>query len=484
MKLNKFRFGKVSWKLTLIYAGIFFLVLTLLNAAIIFGVHYFLVHQATEQVKDTGDIIIDQFNESAQKSTDLEDKDLVLGIPSNDNIYVKIVDKHGKIINESARFNLKIPDRIPLKTNKISIVQQKFLYQNRIMRVDQKPYAYLQVVKSLANETQFLEVLIFLMLGADLAGIFISILSGYVVSREMLKPLSHITATAQSISIHDLTQRIQTSGPQDELTELGMTFNKMIDRLQKSFEQQNQFVSDASHELRTPISVIQGYINLLDRWGKEEKAVLQESITVIKNEVANMAELTEKLLFLARGDSNAYNLCWESFCLNELVEEVFKETKLIASQHQVLLQRNQKMIFNGDYKLLKQMLRAVLDNCIKFTPSGGEIAMDSSLVNDMVKLVIKDTGVGIPETEIPYIFNRFYQVEKARFKNQSGFQRGFQGGFTDGSGLGLAIVKWIVNVHQGNIEVESDVTGGGTRICIVLPLNKSEKAQMKSQISF
>jgi signal transduction histidine kinase len=444
----------------MIYAGIFFLVLTLLNAAILFGVHYFLMQQATAQVKDTGNIIIDQFHESEQKRADLADKDLVLGIPSNDNIYVKIVDKHSNIINESAKFNLKIPERIPLKTNKMALLQKNLLYQNRIITVNNKPFAYLQVVKSLANETHVLEVLAFLMLGADLTGIFISILSGFIISREMLRPLSQITATAQSISIHDLNQRINVSGPEDELTKLSTTFNEMIDRLQKSFDRQNQFVSDASHELRTPISVIQGYINLLDRWGKEEKTILQESITVIKNEAANMGELIEKLLFLARGDSSAYNLNREQFWLDEFIEEVFKETQIIASQHRILLKRNDRVLFYGDRKMLKQMLRAILDNGIKFTPSQGEIIINSYLVNDTVKLELEDTGVGIPQTEIPFIFNRFYQVDKARIKIQSG------------SGLGLAIVKWIVDAHQGNIEVTSRI-GGGTRITIVLPLDKS-----------
>jgi signal transduction histidine kinase len=298
------------------------------------------------------------------------------------------------------------------------------------------------------------------MLGADLTGIFISILSGFIISREMLRPLSQITATAQSISIHDLNQRINVSGPEDELTKLSTTFNEMIDRLQKSFDRQNQFVSDASHELRTPISVIQGYINLLDRWGKEEKTILQESITVIKNEAANMGELIEKLLFLARGDSSAYNLNREQFWLDEFIEEVFKETQIIASQHRILLKRNDRVLFYGDRKMLKQMLRAILDNGIKFTPSQGEIIINSYLVNDTVKLELEDTGVGIPQTEIPFIFNRFYQVDKARIKIQSG------------SGLGLAIVKWIVDAHQGNIEVTSRI-GGGTRITIVLPLDKS-----------
>jgi two-component system sensor histidine kinase ArlS len=464
MKSSKFRFAKISWKLTLIYAAIFFLVLTLLNVAIWFGVHYFLMHQASEQVRDTGDIIIDQFHESGEKKADLVDKDLVLGIASNDNIYVKIVDKHGKIINESAKFNLNIPEKIPLKTNKLAILEKNLLYQNRVIIVNKQPYAYLQVVKSLANDIHVLKVLVFLMVIADLTGIFISILSGFIISREMLKPLSHITATAKNISINDLSQRINVNGPKDELADLANTFNAMIDRLQQSFERQNQFVSDASHELRTPISVIQGYINLLDRWGKEEKSILQESITVIKNEAANMAELIEKLLFLARGDSNRCHLCREPFWLDEFIEEIYKETKIIAAKHQILLKRNDRVWFYGDRKILKQMLRAILDNCIKFTPSEGIIQIDSTQENDLLKLVVEDSGTGIPETEIPYIFNRFYQVDKARLKTQSG------------SGLGLAIVKWIVDAYQGSINVESRI-GQGTRISVFLPLQPRDNQE-------
>ena len=264
MKLYKIRFAKISWKLTIIYAGIFFLILTLLNLSILYGVNYFLMQQAIAQVTDTGDMIIDQFHESGQQKADLVDKDLVLGIPSNDNIYVKIVDKQGRIINESAKFNLKIPEKIPLKTNRIANIQGNLLYQNRIINMKGKSYAYLQVVKSLRNVFHILKLLAFLMSGAELTGLFIAILSGYIISREVLKPISNITATAQSISIYDLNQRITVLGPKDELTDLATTFNAMIDRLQQSFERQNQFVSDASHELRTPISVIQGYINLLD----------------------------------------------------------------------------------------------------------------------------------------------------------------------------------------------------------------------------
>jgi two-component system, OmpR family, sensor histidine kinase ArlS len=441
----------------MIYAAIFSLVLVLLNAAILLGVGYFLIHQAVAQVKNTGEDIIGNINESAVDSVDLGEKDLVQEIPSNDNIYVKIVDTQGIIINESAKFNAKIPGRIPLNTKPLALLQKYLLYENREIRVNGHRLGYLQVVKSLTNEKNFLQVLFYLMGLAEFLGIIISLISGSVISKKMLRPIADITTTAQSISFQDLNSRIEVNGPKDELTTLAQTFNEMIDRLRHSFEQQNQFVSNASHELRTPISVIQGYINLLDRWGKDDKAILEESISVIKNETANMAELIEKLLFLARSDQGEHYLAKDRFSFRDLVDEVLKETRVITTNHEILHEHNEEVSIYGDRKMLKQMLRAIIDNSIKFTPQGS-ITINSIKQGDQALVTVEDTGIGIPETEIPQIFNRFYQVDKARVKTQSG------------SGLGLAIVKWIVDVHQGSLLVESEV-GKGTKISVCLPLN-------------
>ena len=144
----------------------------------------------------------------------------------------------------------------------------------------------------------------------------------------MLKPVEEIQQTAERISIEDLSQRIDTSGPDDEMKELAETFNSMISRLENSFQKQNQFISDASHELRTPISVIQGYANLINRWGKSDPTVLEESIQSILAETEHMSQLIKKLLFLAKSDQNRIPVQKEQFCLNELVKEVVKEMEI------------------------------------------------------------------------------------------------------------------------------------------------------------
>ncbi|GAB4273609.1 MAG: hypothetical protein Kow00111_27420 [Thermincola ferriacetica] len=189
----------------------------------------------------------------------------------------------------------------------------------------------------------------------------------------------------------------------DELKELAETFNEMLDRIQASYEQQNRFVSDASHELRTPISVIQGYANLLNRWGKDDKAVLEESISAIKNEADNMKDLVEKLLFLARADKNTQNVVKTSFFLNELLEEVLKETRLIDTEHTITCATNEVVNVIADRGLIKQALRIFLDNSLKFTPPDGTISVNSYLKGAFCFVTIFSIVLGAGIFYIPEI---------------------------------------------------------------------------------
>lgn len=283
---------------------------------------------------------------------------------------------------------------------------------------------------------------------------------GYIVSKRMLKPIDYITKTAENISINNLKERIEVKGPDDELKSLANTFNDMIDRLQGAFNRQAQFVSDASHELRTPITIIQGYANLLDRWGKDDRDALEKSIHGIKLEAVNMASLIEKLLFLAKGDSGNQVIEKKEFYLNKLIDEVVKESQLIEQNIRISNNKNDNAKVLADYKMIKQMLRIFIDNSIKFTSKGGIIDISSEIEDNFVKITVSDTGIGIPKDEIENIFNRFYIVDKSRSKEKGG------------TGLGLSIAKWIIDMHKGTIDVESD-EGKGTKIIVKLNIDKS-----------
>jgi signal transduction histidine kinase len=314
-------------------------------------------------------------------------------------------------------------------------------------------------VKDMDNEYDFMKILFVIMVIADFIGIIASIILGYIVSKRMLKPIDYITKTAESISINNLKERIEVNGPDDELKRLGNTFNNMINRLQGAFDRQVQFVSDASHELKTPIAVIQGYANLLDRWGKDDRKALEKSIYAIKLETNNMANLVEKLLFIARGDSGTQRIEKKEFWLNELITEVVRESKLIAPNHIISSDKNDTISIVADYKMLKQMLRVFVDNSIKFAPEQSTIDISSELQGNKVKITVSDRGIGIPKDEVEKIFDRFYTVDKSRSKEKGG------------TGLGLSIAKWIADMHRGTIDVESE-EGKYTKIMVTLDLDK------------
>jgi len=317
---------------------------------------------------------------------------------------------------------------------------------------------YIQIKDRLINEICSLIVIAILLLIVDILFIIVVLFFGSRASKKTLKPIQTMTNIVENITIKELDTRLDIRGSQDELKDLARTFNNMLDRIEQSYEQQNQFVSDASHELRTPISVIQGYVNMLDRWGKEDKSVLDESISAIKTEAESMKSLIEKLLFLARGDKNTQKIEKEKFYINELIDEIIKETRIIDDKHEIKNVKNDVSTINADRKLLKEALRVFIDNSIKYTPEEGTITINSVFLNNGVLISIEDTGMGISKEDLPHIFDRFYRADKSRTKQ------------TGGTGLGLAIAKWIIFKHQGTINVQSKINVG-TKVEIILPYN-------------
>ncbi|MBU3145213.1 ATP-binding protein [Clostridium sp. CF012] len=447
--------AKVSVKLTVVYAVMFSLVLLILNASVLYGIKYYLYSQANKQIEDVKIMVLNKAM-SKTEQVELSDKKLISDVPSKENISIRILKEEGKVLNISREFNYSIKIKEPFdKIKKIKENDKHLVFKNlKIENVKYGP-AYIQIVKNMENEYDFLKILFALMAIADFIGIIASILLGYSISKKMLEPIDYITKAADNISINNLKERIEVTGPDDELKRLGNTFNKMIDRLQGAFDRQIQFVSDASHELRTPIAVIQGYANLLDRWGKDDKEALEKSIHAIVLESSNMENLVEKLLILAKGDSGNQIIERSEFWLNELISEVVSESVLIDSNHIISSHRNDPVSIFADYKMMKQMLRIFTENSIKFTPEQGKIDISSEIVNKTVKIMISDSGVGIPKGEIQNIFERFYIVDKSRSKEKGG------------TGLGLSIAKWIVEMHKGTINVESD-EDSGTKITIIL----------------
>lgn len=457
MNFKIIKSAKISVKLTFIYAVMFSLVLLLLNVSILYGIKYYLYSQANKQVDDMGTIILNKAT-AHNEHVDLSDKEIVADVPIKENIFINILQENGKLLNSSNKYDYNIKVKEPFdKIRYFKEVGKHLIFKN--LRIETKEYGvvYIQIVKDMVREYDFMEILFIFMAIADFIGMIVSIILGYVISKKMLRPMDDITKAADNISINNLKERIEVIGPDDELKRLGNTFNKMIDRLQGSFNRQTQFVADASHELKTPIAVIQGYVNLLDRWGKDDKEALEKSIHAIKLETNNMVNLVENLLFIAKGDTGNQKIEKKNFSLNELINEVVRESKLIDYRHIISSNKNEIAYVFGDYKMIKQMLRIFIDNCIKYTPEQGRIDISLEAQNNTAKITISDSGIGIPKDEIQNIFERFYTVDKSRSKD------------IGGTGLGLSIAKLILDVHEGTINVESE-EGKGTKITVLLDI--------------
>lgn len=272
-------------------------------------------------------------------------------------------------------------------------------------------------------------------------------LLGNKLLHKILNPIKEMTESVQGINGTSLN-RLDTNRAKDELKDLALTFNEMLDRLELYMNQQKQFVSDASHELRTPIAIIQGYTEMLERWGKDDPAILEESINSLSQETANMKDLLEKLLFLSRSDKETLSVDKESFNLSLLCHEVIRETSFIDDEHDIEPKISENVMLLGDRGLIKELLRILVDNALKYTPEGGKITISCAFAKHNVILSVKDTGIGIPKEHIAHLFERFYRVDEARNKS------------TGGTGLGLAIAKQIINVHSAQISVTSEIDEG------------------------
>jgi len=313
------------------------------------------------------------------------------------------------------------------------------------------------VVFTLSGYASLFVVLILTLAAVELIRLRILRQQADRISRRALSPISDIVTAARGLSASNLSERISADGAKDELLELTEVLNSMLDRIESAYNNQKQFVSDASHELRTPIAVIQGYADMMGRWGKSDPAVLDEAIAAISSESRAMKELVEQLLFIARHENSAHRYEMEYFDLKELADETLRETRLIAGNHKIEAGVMESAIVRGDKNALKQALRIFLDNAFKYTADDGEITLSCAKENGWVRLSVQDNGIGISEEDLKRVFDRFYRAADVR------------GSEVDGHGLGLAIARMIVLAHGGRIEVQSR-PGAGSRFHILLKL--------------
>lgn len=298
-------------------------------------------------------------------------------------------------------------------------------------------------------------------------------------AEKLLSPLKRMAQTANSLDknfdtgkYHDLEEsisridvsiedaRIET-GDRD-LKGMEDAINGLLHRTREAYRQQTRFVSDASHELRTPISVIRGYADMLDRWGKNDEKVRDEAITAIRKEADSMQHLVEQLLFLSRGDSGRQALSMQLVYLSSIVQEIKDEMTMVYPDRVFLFQADATAPVWGDAGMLKQCARILTENAVRYSATEERISL-RTFVNERNEscLSVQDNGIGIRQEDIPHIFERFYRSDKARKRE-------------GGTGLGLSIAQWIAEAHHAYFDVISR-EGVGTRITLCIPACPSEK---------
>jgi heavy metal sensor kinase len=322
----------------------------------------------------------------------------------------------------------------------------------------------LQVGESLSFLDRTQQVLLGVLVFTDIIAMGLAALVGWLVLGRALAPLETVTQVAIQITrADDLSRRIPLSGsPNDEVGQLIQAFNQTLARLEQLFTAQRRFMADVSHELRTPLTVIKANVALMSKLGEGDK----ESLTGIENEVDRLTRMVGDLLLLAQAESGKIPLDMRPVALDTVILEVFQQMRVLAGERLAIkLVDIDQVVVNGDRDRLKQVFLNLGSNAIKYTPAGGQIQVGLSKSGSQVRVVVTDSGPGIPAEDIPHIFERFYRGEKSRTRTRDG------GGF----GLGLSIAYWIVRNHNGRIEVDSKV-GQGTTFCVWLPLEMVKSA--------
>jgi len=288
---------------------------------------------------------------------------------------------------------------------------------------------------------------------------------GYWISTRALAPVDQITQTARTISAQNLSSRLAVPDTGDELQRLSETLNGMLERLESAFKKITQFTADASHELRTPVAVMRTRAELALRKARSADEY-REVIAEVLAELEKTSALIEQLMFLARADSGAETLHFTPTNVTEVLHEACHQGSALAEARQVAFREqisSENMWIQGDASSLRRLFLILIDNAVKYTPANGQVEVSLQRNDGFAVAEVRDTGIGIAESDLPNVFERFYRADKARTRELGGV------------GLGLSIGRWITEVHSGTIKVHS-APGRGSIFQIRLPIASSADA--------
>jgi heavy metal sensor kinase len=455
----------IKTRLTLWYIIILTMTLIAFSSFIFINVEQYIYKQVEIRLKNQGEQIIGEIENSDLREESIEISPIINEVKENaDKDFLIAYYASNKKLVSTNKQNDILPDKLKAD-NTFSTIELENDNLDEDWALITLPInsksssGWIRVAESLDSEEKILDKLILISILGISIFLIAAITGGYFLAGKALSPIEKINTTARDISSSNLGQRVEKKNTDDEVGSLIITLNQLFARLEKAFEREKQFTSDASHELRTPITVIRAQSEKILR-RKDLNEECKETMKIIKKQSDYMGHLIEQLLLLARSDSGKQIIEKEQFDIHELVEIVAGEFRAVAENENIKIiteQSRETLSILADQSMIIQLLLNLMDNAIKYTPEGGEVEIITGKRDEKLIIKIKDTGRGIPKEEQDNIFKRFYRVDKSRSRKKGG------------TGLGLAICEWIVESHEGSIEFESR-TGIGTTFIIKLPV--------------
>ncbi len=469
---NWYASRSISTKITGFCTIFFIALIALINVVMVCSISYALYHPAEATIEhgiqSAQKILADSENYPDDLIFHSIHKALVSGV------VLRIFDEKKNLIFDTNELNypsnemfeenmLKKPPLLADKKMDVAQMRNALIYRSSMTFFRNGEYLTLYFYRTITSQIKIFKDLERFMLLADLLSIVFSVIISIFISKKILQPIKNVTALANKIAQENERERVKDRLPlppvNDEITELAKTFNVMLDLVQSDITRHKEFVSNAAHELKTPLTVIEGYVDILKKYGDKDKSLRDESVEVIAEETQNIKMLLKNLRLLTRNDDDALELNKEYFDLAEVVSNAFRRATTIAgNNHEVNLLQNDSAQIYGDKTAILQILRIFLDNAIKYTPSGGAIQLSSVKQNDDVLVSIADNGIGIAAENFEKIFERGVRISDNEFV-----------GKTKGSGIGLFIAKMIADGHGITIDLESTV-GKGTTFTLKIPL--------------
>lgn len=437
---------KLKYKWMLITTFITFITIVLFCLVIIFFLKDALHDSELDEAERSSDDIINLFH--AKPLDEISALDLNASLENFQE--VTIFNTKGKKLLQTTNENLpSVPSNIGLShPERVKIIKYKGVdYLAITERIHTQNFnGYSVLIHSLENYEHLVQSLYIVAIAFGLIATFITAIVSYIVSSQITKPIVTMSNKMNQIRRDGFQNKLELTTNYEETDNLIATFNEMMFHIEETFNQQRQFVEDASHELRTPLQIIQGHLNLIQRWGKKDPAVLEESLNISLEEMNRITKLVEELLLLTKDNVKNGQVEKELVDINSEILSRVNSLKQLHPDYTFDIELDEKPLkLNMNRHQFEQLILIFIDNTMKYDVENKLIQIKTQLKNKQISIEITDHGLGIPKQDLEFIFDRFYRVDKSRARSQGG------------NGLGLSIADKIVQLNGGFIQVESEV---------------------------